>query len=404
MIPHVLPTRFFLNPRANPAHPYGPGEKSILNARENELAFREISSWAPYRPTPLLDLQPLARRLGVRKLWYKDEGERFGLGSFKALGGTYGVFRVLERELRRSDPAPVRSADIFSGHHEKEAREVTVTCASLGNHGRSVAWGASIFGCQASVFLPQDTEPHRVSAIEELGARIIRVDGSYDDAVGEAARTAEEEGWHVVSDTAYTGYEEIPRFIMQGYTVIPRETLAQMGEGGRPSHVFLQAGVGGLAAAVTSFFWEEMGPQRPLVTVVEPSEADCLLESALVGRPTPSPGSLETAMSCLACRNPSTLAWRILERGADAFLSVHDHAAEETVRLLSRGFEGAPQIRSQPSGVVGLTGLIAALFEPALSGPLNLGENSEVLVIGSEGPHRERNTNERPAQATENPR
>jgi diaminopropionate ammonia-lyase len=404
MIPHVLPTRFFLNPRADPALPYGPAERSVLSSRENDLAFREISSWAGYEPTPLLELPHLARRLGVGTLRYKDEGGRLGLGSFKALGGAYGVLRVLERELRRRGSGPVSSRDLLSGSHGDRVREITVTCASLGNHGRSVAWGASAFGCRAVIFIPAGTEPDRVSAIEELGARVIPVVGSYDDAVRTAARSAEEKkGWHVVSDTAYPGYEEIPRFILQGYTVIPREALNQMGEGRRPTHVFLQAGVGGLAAGVTAFFWEELGPRRPLVTVVEPTEADCLLESALVGHPSPSPGSLDTTMSCLACREPSTLAWRILDRGANAFVTVHDHAAEETVALLAGGLEGDPPVRSQPSGVAGLTGLIAALFEPALSEPLDLGEYSDVLIIGSEGPIRERSTNERPAEATENP-
>lgn len=248
-----------------------------------------------------------------------------------------------------------------------------------------------MFGCRSVVFLPRDTSEDRVRAIRELGAGIVPVPGHYDDAVREASWQAEAEGWFVVSDTAYPGYEDVPRFIMQGYTVLAREALTQLPgvpglpPGVRPTHLFLQAGVGGLAAAVTAYFWEEMGPGKPRVVVVEPAEADGLFESALFGTLTPSRGDLETGMTCLACRAPSTVAWRILEGGAEAFMTLPDHAAEDTVRLLARGWEGDPIVESQPSGVAGLAGLLAAAFEPSLSGPLDLGERSVVLVIGSEG-------------------
>lgn len=386
MIPQVLPTRYLLNPKADRARPFGPGERSVMDAEANASAFREISSWEDYEPTPLLPLPHLAKALGIGALWYKDEGNRLGLGSFKALGGAYGVFRVLKGEIEGGGAGPASSADIRAGRYDDTVRPVTVTCASLGNHGRSLAWGAAMFGCRAVVFLPDDTAPDRIRAIEGLGARIAPVRGTYDDAVAMAAARAEEEGWFVVSDTAYPGYEEVPRYIMQGYTVMAREALAQLGERNRPTHVFAQAGVGGLAAAVTGFLWEELGPERPRVTVVEPTEADCLFETALAGRLRPSRGSLSTAMSCLACRDPSTLAWRILEGGADAFLTVPDYAAERMVERLARGRGGDPPIRSQPSGVAGLAGLVAATFEPTLSGPLDLGENSVVLLFGSEGP------------------
>jgi len=386
MIPHVLPTRYLLNPRADRSRPYGPDQRSILNVDDNAEAFREISSWDAYEATPLRALPDLARRVGVGSIHYKDEGSRLGLGSFKALGGAYGVFRVLRDALGKESPRPVTSASILAGEHEDAAREVTVTCASLGNHGRSVAWGASMFGCRCVVFLPEGTSADRVQSIRSLGARVVPVRGSYDDAVAEAARRAGVEGWVVVSDTAYEGYEEIPRFIMQGYTVLVREALAQTGDGPPPTHVFLQAGVGGLAAAVTGYLWEEMGPTRPRTVVVEPTDADCLFESALFGRLSPSPGALRTSMSCLACRDASTLAWRILEEGADAFLTIPDHAAEETAQLLAQGFRNDPTIGSQPSGVAGLAGLLAAVFEPALAAPLDLGRRSVVLVIGSEGP------------------
>jgi len=387
MIPQVLPTRFLLNPVADRARPYGHRQRSILDAECNAQAFLEISSWGEYHPTPLLQLPGLARKLGIGSLWYKDEGNRLGLGSFKALGGAYGVLHVLKKALPYQGPGPVTSSALLAGRHRETVRKLTVACASLGNHGRSVAWGAAMFGCRCVVLLPGDTEADRISGIQGLGAHILLVDGTYDDAVALAAARGREEGWHVVSDTAYPGYEEIPRAIMQGYTVLAREALEQLPEGSLPTHVFLQAGVGGMAAAVAGYLWEALGPRRPAVTVVEPAEADCLFETALFGRSSPSRGSLETSMSCLACRDPSTLAWPILEQGADAFMTIPDYAAEETVTLLEGGELGDPRIGSQPSGVAGLAGLLAATFEPTLSGPLHLGENSVVMVIGSEGPN-----------------
>ena len=364
MIPQVPPVRYFLNPRAGPALPYGPDLSAILNADAHERAFREISSWPGYAPTPLRGLGGLARRLGVQSLWYKDESTRLGLGSFKALGGIYGVCRAIQEGVTRS----------------------TVTCASVGNHGRAVARGAAMFGCRAVIFLPARTPPGRVEAIRNLGATVVPVDGTYDDAVVQAAQEAKEHGWTVVSDTAYPGYEDIPRHIMQGYTVMVREALAQFPAGTMPTHVFLQAGVGGLAAAVTAHLWETLGRDRPRVVVVEPHEADCLLESALAMGPAPSRGSMSTTMECLACRNPSTLAWIVLKEGADAFLTVPDQAAEDTVAILGHGMGGDPPIRTQPSGGAGLTGLMAAAHQPALVDALDLGNESRILVFGSEGP------------------
>ena len=174
--------------------------------------------------------------------------------------------------------------------------------------------------------------------------------------------------------------------MMQGYTVLMREALDQMPQPRPPTHVFVQAGVGGLAASVTGFLWEKYSQERPVVVVVEPAEADGLFETALYDRISPSLGSLDTGMSCLACRDPSTLAWRILRAGADVFLTIPDHGAQETVTYLAQGTEGNPSVFTQPSGAAGLAGLITAAFEPTLSEPLNLGENSVVLVFGSEGP------------------
>lgn len=386
MVPWALPVRFLLNGRADPPLPYGAEQRAVVNLQAHEEAFQVISSWEGYGPTPLVELPGLAEALGLGRVLYKDEGHRLGLGSFKALGGMYGVMRVLESGLREAMRNPGLSYRDF--RREPQASWIatqTVACASAGNHGRAVARGAAMFGCGSVVFLPVHTSRHRVEAIQALGADVNLVEGSFDDAVVEAAARADEEGWYVVADTTFPGYRQVPRTIMQGYTVLAREFLDQMGEA-IPSHVFLQAGVGGLAAAVTGHLWESLGPRRPRIVVVEPAEADCLLESRMTGQASASRGSIQTTMECLACREASDLAWAILGPGADAFVTVADSATSETVDFLAEGIGGDPPLLTQPSGAAGVSGLFAAHFEPALAGPLGLGPDSTVLVIGSEGP------------------
>ncbi len=387
MLPSALPVRYILNPKTDPSAEFGSRREMILSREAHESAFKEISSWPGYGPTPLRRMEGLGEKLGLGTLWYKDEGTRFGLGSFKALGGMYGVYRVLQDHLRAVEGiSTVSPQALLQGTFGDLLSTFTVTCASAGNHGKAVARGAQMFGCRCVVFLPGHTSPHRVEAIRALGATTVPVEGGFDEGVIRAAEEAEERGWAVVADTAFPGYQEVPRHIMQGYTILAREVLDQIGSDPPPTHVFLQAGVGGLAAAVAGHFWYTLGAKRPRVIVVEPSEADCVLESGLRGRAAPSTGNLRTTMECLACREVSPLAWEVLEEGADAFTSVTDAAVRETVELLERGIGEDPVILTQPSGAAGLTGLIAASLEPGLGRPLNLGTESRVLIIGSEGP------------------
>jgi diaminopropionate ammonia-lyase len=392
MLPPSLPIRFLLNPGADISRPFGSTQARILNRAAHTLAFEQISQWPGYTPTPLRTLPGWAKDLGIGSLLYKDEESRLGLGSFKALGGIYGVSCVLkaaeeggpEGEERVPEGEDV-TVDLLDPDRAAIHSRITVTCASAGNHGRAVARGAQMFGCKCVVFLPRSTSSHRIRAIEALGARTELVEGSFDDAVEVAAREADHQGWTVVADTTFPGYVEMPRRIMQGYTVLAQEVLNQIGGGPLPSHVFLQAGVGGLAGAVAGHLWERLGEDRPRVVIVEPAEADGLLESALRRTRTPSNGSLQTTMECLACRGVSQPAWTILEGCAEAFMTISDAAALETVALLALGHGGDPPIRTQPSGAAGLAGLVAAIFEPALASPLGLGRESRVLVIGSEG-------------------
>lgn len=334
--------------------------------------------------TPLHDLPGLARAAGIGRLLYKDEGSRFGLGSFKALGGSYAVLRLLQQEVRRATGTTASSTDIAAGRHADLGSRVTVTCATDGNHGRSVAWGARVFGCRCVIYVHQGVSAARADAIAAYGAEIRRVPGTYDDAVRRAASDAASHGWHVVSDTSYEGYVEVPRDVMQGYAVMVDEALAQAG-GALPTHVFVQGGVGGLAAAACAYLWERFGARRPRFVVVEPEKADCLYLSAVAGRPTPAEGALDTIMAGLACGEVSLLAWRILERGADAFMTIADESAADTMRLLAAGDAGDPVIIAGESAVAGLAGLLLAAGNDAMRRALELGPESVALVFGTEG-------------------
>ena len=347
-----LPFSLFVNPRA------GIPGIVVLPAAGFRRAKAEITSWPDYAPTPLRDLPEIARAAGLGTVRLKDEAGRFGLGSFKALGGAYAV-----AELLRGQRAP---------------HAVTVTCATDGNHGRAVAWGARRCGCRCVVFVHETVSPGRAAAITELGAELRRVPGTYDDAVREADRVAREEGWSVISDTSWPGYLEVPRRVMQGYRLMADEAIDQW-DGTAPSHVFVQAGVGGAAAAVAVQLRARLAPS-PALIVVEPDRAACLLASAELGTLTSVPGALDTVMAGLACGEPSLLAWQELDRSAAAFMAVPDEAAAPSMRLLADA-----GIVAGESGVAGLAALLLAAADPAAQAALGLGAESRVLLFGTEG-------------------
>lgn len=378
-----FPFRFLPNPNLDRAAPYTLAEQWILNLARHREVHDEITSWPDYQPTPLLDLAALAGELGIGRLWYKDEGARFGLGTFKALGGAYGVLRIIQDEVQRlTRRSGVTGREILEGAHEDIASGITVTCATDGNHGRSVAWGARIFGCNSVVYLPPAVSRAREAAIAEYGAEIVRTTGSYDDAVAEAQRDAQHLERFVVSDTSYEANVNIPRDIMQGYTVILAEVGEQLPESERPTHVFLQGGVGGFAASVVGHLWEAHGAARPISIVVEPDCADCLLQSASHGRPTSVTDVHRTVMGCLACGEVSPLAWYLLERSVDAFMAIPDEASETAVRLLG---EQVPPVAAGPSGAAGLAGLLCIAQDRKSRETVGLSGTSCVLVIGTEG-------------------
>ncbi len=369
-----LPFNLFPNPRA------GTPGVTVLPDAGLRRAEREITRWPGYRPTPLRELPELAGSAGLAALRYKDEAGRFGLGSFKALGGGYAVLSLLRAELSRRGVAHSPNSDeLAGGRYLAATRAITVTCASEGNHGRAVAWGAHRFGCRAVVFVHERVSERRAAAIAAQGAELRRVPGRYDDAVRAANRAAAEQGWLVVADTSWPGYTELPREIMQAYRMVAAEALDQW-QGDPPTHVFLQGGVGAFAAAVSVQLRTRLHPPPSLI-VVEPDCAACLLASAELGTRTALPGALDTVMAGLACAEPSLLAWQELERAAAAFMAIPDEAAiAATGMLADRG------IGTAASGAAGVAAVLLAAADPAARATLDLGADSRVLLFGTEGP------------------
>jgi diaminopropionate ammonia-lyase len=325
-----------------------------------------IAGWPGYAPTPLHDLPARAAALGLAALRVKDEAPRFGLGSFKALGGAHAVALQLAAEQARSGRQPA---------------DLVVTCASDGNHGRAVAWGAERCGAGCVIFLHPGVSAARAAAIARHGAEVRRVPGHYDDAVRAAAEAAEREAMLLIADTAWPGYTEVPRAVMQGYRLMPAEALEQWGalDAAPPTHVFIQAGVGGVAAAVSVQLRASVAAP-PRLIVVEPRAAAGLLASARAGCLTAADGTLETVMGCLACGEPSLLAWQELERAAFAFLAIDDAAAIEAMRWLAD--DG---IVAGESGGAGLAGLLSLAADPSACGALGLDRTSRVLLFSTEG-------------------
>jgi diaminopropionate ammonia-lyase len=377
--------RLLANPHLED-RPYGDAEREILSLERHSAARAEIRSWPGYAPTPLHPLRRLARELGLGSVWYKDEGPRFGLGSFKALGGPYGIGRLLGREVgaRTGDATPL-SLQLLKTHHREFLSRVTVTCASTGNHGRSLAWAAELLGCRCVIFVPGGISPGRAKAMASYGAEVVRVDGGYDEALCLARETAATEGWHVISDKSEgLATEQMGCDMMQGCTVLIAEVLEQLPEDSIPTHVFVPAGVGGLAGAVTAHLWEALGERRPAMVIVESVEADCLLQSARAGHPVILEGPLDTMTLGLACREPSPLAWSILRPGAHFFLAISDEASAKTMRRLAVG-DDDPSIAVGESGAASAAALICAATDPEAREALGLDSGSVAVVIATEG-------------------
>ncbi|WP_122314271.1 diaminopropionate ammonia-lyase [Pseudomonas cichorii] len=356
--------------------------KRIMNIRKANESRTWLSQWPRLNHvgTPLYSLPDLAAELGVGSLLIKDESQRSELGSFKALGAPIALVRLILRLFTEQRFEPQR---LLSGEYRSALAGFTVISATDGNHGRALAAAAQSVGCRCVIVLHANVSLEREHAIAAYGAEILRISGNYDDSVQEAAALARKQQWWVVSDTSYEGYEEIPRDVMQGYGTIAAEILEA--EAMPFTHVFLQGGVGGLAAGIVSYFWELQGAQRPAFIVVEPKQADCLYQSALAGKAARASGSVDSLMAGLACGETSPLAWQFLQPGIDFFMTVHDDEAVSAMRRLAAGSQHDIPLEAGESAVAGLAGLMRIAAASAMAAEVGINAQSRILLISTEG-------------------
>jgi diaminopropionate ammonia-lyase family len=376
---------FFANPNAC-RRDYYAALKTIMNIERSAESRRWLSHWNMLTPgaTPVRALPGLAQRLSIGALWMKDESLRSPLGSFKALGAPIALLRLIQR---RWPEEGLQAQALLAGRYAELLKDFVVISATDGNHGRALAAAARSMGCRCVIVLHAQVSAEREAPIADLGAEIVRIAGNYDESVQEAARLAEAKGWQVVSDTSYDGYEDIPRDVMQGYGIIADELLETAPiDGPCPyTHIVLQGGVGGLAAGVASHFWERYGAARPSFIVVEPEQADCLLQSARRGLASRATGSVDSVMAGLACGEASPLAWRFLQPSVDVFMTVSDDEAVNAMRTLARGEAGDVPVVSGESGAAGLAALTVLARDAEVGRHAGLDASSRVLLLNTEG-------------------
>ena len=369
-------------------------KEKLLRFQEKEMkeVYDFHKSLPGYKATPLVELDDLAKYYGVQKLWLKDESKRFGLNAFKVLGGSYAIGKYLSQKLGR-DMSELPFNVLISDEVKKQLGDVTFVTATDGNHGRGVAWVANKLRQKSVVYMPKGSAKMRFDAIAREGADVSITDLNYDDAVRLANKGAEEHGWIMVQDTAWDGYEEIPLWIMQGYSTIINEIVEQLeaAKEEKPTHVFLQAGVGSFAGAVQGYLAHLYGDDRPITIICEPHGANCIYKSmeANDGKPHNVTGDLTTIMAGLACGEPNTISWKILRDNADFSVSCDDSIAARGMRVLSSPLGNDQRVISGESGAVGL-GLFTVLSEKKeeyaeLMKALKIDENSRILCISTEG-------------------
>ena len=363
----IIPNSSFLIPNCSV-------DTSAYSFAATEPVRKLHTSLKVYKETPLLELKNFK---GVRSIFIKDESQRFGLKAFKGLGGIWAIYKVIGDELGLDNPT---LEEIFS--HRDELSEMTFITTTDGNHGKGVSWAAKIFGCKSFVFMPRGTVEIRAQAIRDAGSAQVKItDLTYDDCVKFTARLAEENHWHLIQDTSWAGYEEIPAQIMLGYSTLAYEALRQMNYQ-RPTHIFLQAGVGSMAGAIAAVFAENFKDNPPRITIVEPKEVACFYETMRIGdgKIHSATGNGQTMMAGLNCATPCEIAWKILRRYAADSATISDDVAAEAMKVLAE-----EKIISGESGCAGFALANAALDSPELRQALELDANSIIFLINTEG-------------------
>jgi diaminopropionate ammonia-lyase len=352
-------------------------ERWILDPRESATARETIASWDFYRPSPVREMSNLARHLGVKHVVAVDESQRMPLKSFKLLGAVYALARVVaERASGGATPASV-----FRMPREVIVGDIRVVAATDGNHGTALAWAAHRLGIPCTIFLPRNASLGRENRIRGFGADTVRVAGTYDEAVRIAHHDAVRNGWIVIQDTTLAGFERHCLDIMHGYTLLVHEALTQLGDA-RPSHVFVQAGVGGLAAATASYLIDRYGPDRPKFIVAEAERAACVMASLRHDRPVAVPGPHDTMMAGIACGEASEVALKVLSHATDAAVCIDDDVARDALKLCARL---EPDVEIGETGIAGLAALHAVCGNDRLRMALEIDERSTVLTLITEG-------------------
>ena len=358
-----------------------------FSVAEAKKAHDFHAGFAQYSQTPLTSLPGLAKALGVESIQVKDESYRFGLNAFKVLGGSYALGRYIAKTLGKNfETLPANR--ILSDEVREKLGQLTFVTATDGNHGRGVAWTANQLGQKSVVYMPKGSAQERLDNIRAEGADASITDMNYDDAVRLADKHAREYGWVMVQDTAWEGYTDIPLWIMQGYTTMGYEMMSQLEE--RPTHLFLQAGVGSMAGAMAGFFAGLYGENRPKIIIVEPNRADCLFRTAKANDGTlhSVTGDMNTIMAGLACGEPCSIGWKVLESVADGFLSVPESVAADGMRILASPCRGDSPIVSGESGAAAFGAAANILLDQELTDmkqQLGLDAHSRLLFISTEG-------------------
>jgi len=325
-----------------------------------EEAIQVISSWKSYSPTPLIKLNKLDKELKLNNVYYKDEDKRFDLKSFKALGGAFAVYKIAS-----------------------EKKDITVSTATAGNHGRSVAWGAQRLGLKCKIFISENVSESRAAAMRDLGADVIRVKGNYDNSLKECIEQSSKNKWEIVQDVSWEGYKEVPKMIMAGYTIMIKEIFDEI-DSNSITHVFLQAGVGGMAAAMIAGF-AKLSKNIPKFVIIEPENADCVFKSIQNNKLTSIDIKKETVMGGMSCGDVSSIAWEILKNSTNYCMTIPDNAISTAVALLAESHFSDEKIIGGECAVPGLIALIGSFNNKEYLYKLELNSKSNVLLFGCEG-------------------
>ena len=331
-----------------------------ISIQEIDDAFLTISKWENYKPTPLLLLNKLCKELNLNKVFYKDESKRFNLKSFKALGGAYAVEKIT-----------------------KGNKEITVSTATAGNHGRSVAWGAKRLGLKCKIFISEYVTDARGKAMEELGAEVIKVKGNYEKSLLECIKQSTNNNWQIVQDVAWKDYMVVPKLTMAGYSVMMKEIVDKV-DNEKITHIFLQAGVGGMAGAMVAGIARYLS-NVPKIITIEPDSAACVMESIKSGKIEKINITRESLMGGMSCGEPSLVPWEILKKSVNYCISLPDEDIARTMKLLGNGNFSDEKIIAGENSAPGVISLIASCNDEKIKNKINLNSNSNVLLIGCEG-------------------